>query len=103
MEWPKMVSWMAFDSYVWSHVILHDTSNRSRYFVKRSKDHVKYTNPARGILDFCKQKFCRPLLCRQWTRGPHNIYKLNVNQPSADFSRTERKKKKKKKKNMVKP
>ena len=23
----------------------------------------KYTNPARGILDFCKQKFYRPLLC----------------------------------------
>ena len=22
---------------------------------------LKYTNPARGILDFCKQKFCRPL------------------------------------------
>ena len=21
----------------------------------------KYTNPTRGILDFCKQKFCRPL------------------------------------------
>ncbi len=27
---------------------------------------VKYTNPARGILDFCKQKFYRPLLCRPW-------------------------------------
>ena len=36
----------------------------------------KYTNPARGILDFCKQKFCRPLLCSQWTRGPWNMYKL---------------------------
>ncbi len=38
--------------------------------------HQKYTNPARGILDFCKQKFCRPLLCCQWTRGPQNIFKL---------------------------
>ncbi len=28
---------------------------------------VKYTHPARGILDFCKQKFCRPLLFSQWT------------------------------------
>ena len=27
----------------------------------------KYTNPARGILDFCKQKFYRPLLCSPWT------------------------------------
>ncbi len=27
---------------------------------------VKYTNPARGILDFCQQKFYRPLLCSQW-------------------------------------
>ncbi len=36
----------------------------------------KYTDPARGILDFCKQTFCRPLLCRQWTRGPQTIYKL---------------------------
>ncbi len=25
------------------------------------------TNPARGILDFCKQKFYRPLLCSPWT------------------------------------
>ncbi len=46
----------------------------------------KYTNPARGILDFCKQKFCWPLLCRQWTRGPQ----------SADFSGTERKEKEEK-------
>ncbi len=28
---------------------------------------VKYTNPARGILDFCRQKFCRPLLSSPWT------------------------------------
>ncbi len=27
----------------------------------------KYTNPARGILDFCKQKFYLPLLFSQWT------------------------------------
>ncbi len=27
----------------------------------------KYTNPARGILDFCKQKFYRPLPCSPWT------------------------------------
>ncbi len=27
----------------------------------------KYTNPARGIIDFCKQKFYRPLLCSPWT------------------------------------
>ena len=26
-----------------------------------------YTNPARGILDFCKQKFYRLLLCSPWT------------------------------------
>ncbi len=45
---------------------------------------MKYTNPARGILDYCKQKFCRPLLCRQLS-----------NQPSADFSGTERKKEEK--------
>ena len=57
----------------------------------------KYTNPARGILDFCKQKFCRPLLCGQWTRGPQNIYKPKRlgNQPRADFSGTERKKEEK--------
>ncbi len=27
----------------------------------------KYTYLARGILDFCKQKFERPLLCNPWT------------------------------------
>ena len=27
----------------------------------------KYTNPARGILDFCQQKFYWPLLCSSWT------------------------------------
>ncbi len=37
----------------------------------------KYTNPARGILDFCKQKLCRPLLFSQWTGGPRNAYKVN--------------------------
>ena len=55
-----------------------------------AKSECKYTNPVTGILDFCKQKFCRPLLCRQWTRGPQNNWLGN--QPSADFSGTERKK-----------
>ncbi len=27
---------------------------------------LKYTNPARGILDFCKQKFYQPLQWSQW-------------------------------------
>ena len=31
---------------------------------------LKYTNPARGILDFCKQKFCRPLPCSQGAPHP---------------------------------
>ena len=48
----------------------------------------KYTNPARGILNFCKQKFCRRFLCSQWTRGPFP--------PSADLSQTEREREKEK-------
>ncbi len=35
---------------------------------------LKYTNPARGILDFCKQKFYRPLLYSPWTL--HSMYTL---------------------------
>ena len=38
---------------------------------------LKYTNPARGILDFCKQKFYRPLLCSPWTL--YSMYNLAEN------------------------
>ena len=31
------------------------------------ENHSKYTNPARGIIYFCKQKFYRPLICSPWT------------------------------------
>ncbi len=34
-------------------------------FAVNLKAKVKYTNPARGNLDFCKQKFKRPLPCNQ--------------------------------------
>ncbi len=37
-----------------------------------------YTNPATGIHDFCKQKFCRPLLCRQLDKRTTKSY-TNLN------------------------
>ena len=37
------------------------------FMSEERKLYKKYTNPALGIIDFCKQKFCRPLLCSQWT------------------------------------
>ncbi len=41
------------------------------------------------LISKVKQKFCRPLLCRKWTRGPQNIYKLTF------LGLNEKKKKKK--------
>ncbi len=52
-------------------LILHVFSNveafifAAHYYVEKYQ--IKYNNPARGILDFCKQKFYRPLLCSPWT------------------------------------
>ena len=50
-------------------------SEGSFSFVSTEFVHGKYTNPARGILDFCMQKFfrplpysqCTPILCSQWS------------------------------------
>ena len=55
-------------------------SNSYTVLVKGFVSHIiymKYTNPARGILNFCKQRFYRPLLCYPWAL-------------CADFSGTER-------------
>ncbi len=41
----------------------------------------KYTNPAKGILDFCKQKFYRPLLIMQ--PGPWTLYSMYYKLSSA--------------------
>ncbi len=52
----------------------------------------KYTNPARGILDFCKQKFFRPSFAATGPYSgtenvlnpekPKNMYKLKKGPPS---------------------
>ena len=55
------------------HSLLYKRSMFSEYSSARNfkgivqKCYTKYTNPARGILDFCKQKFW-PLPCSQLTK-----------------------------------
>ena len=43
---------------------------RSCSEILEKKPTYKYTNPARGMLDFCKQKFCRPVVEKMWSPGP---------------------------------
>ena len=53
--------------------LLCNTHMKVQYFVL-VEHYNKYTNPARGILDFCKQKFYRPLLCSPWTLYMYSMY-----------------------------
>ncbi len=46
----------------------------------------KYTNPARGILEFCRQKFCRPLLSSQWTLYSMLLSDYYITQHTQDIS-----------------
>ncbi len=63
----KQFSISFFMSITWNRNIEHDLKWTKFFRVEISTE--KYTNPARGILDFCKQKFLRPIPCRQWTKN----------------------------------
>ncbi len=64
--WSRYLTTSSFPDWAarWSDVIPSCAWKNCTLHVKAKQ---KYTNPARGILDFCKQKFYRPLLCHPWT------------------------------------